>query len=102
MRMTDPIPQFTHFVSSLKAAHPELAYLHAIEALVNGSEDAQPSNVSNDFLREIWGRKPFINAGGYNRESAIARSDVGEGLVSFGRHFIANVRLPFGLGQSSV
>ena len=101
MGMKDPIPQYTHFISSLKSAHPELAYLHAIEAL-EGSEGAYPSDVSNDFLREIWGRKPFINAGGYNRESAIARADAGDGLVAFGRHFIPNVRLPFVFGQSTV
>ena len=100
MGMTDPIPQFTHFVSSLKSAHPELAYLHAIEGL-EGSEAAYPA-ASNGFLREIWGGKPFINAGGYTRESAISRADAGEGLVAFGRHFIANVRLSFVFSRSSV
>ncbi|EDR03120.1 uncharacterized protein LACBIDRAFT_191617 [Laccaria bicolor S238N-H82] len=96
MGMTDPIPQYTHFISSLKSAHPELAYLHAVEA----PEGVYPTDVSIGFLRKIWGQKLFINAGGYNRESAMARADAGEGLVAFGRHFIANPDLPIRLREN--
>lgn len=101
MGMTDPIPQYTHFISSIKSAHPELAYFHAIEPGLEGSEGAFTSDdVSNDFLREIWGRKPFISAGGYTRESAIARADADGGLVAFGRQFIANPDLPIRLRKN--
>lgn len=97
MGMTDPIPQFTHFVSSIKSAHLDLAYLHAVEGLAStGAADGwHLTGESIDFLRDIWGRKPFISAGGYTRESAIARADKdGEALVAFGRHFISNPDLP--------
>jgi hypothetical protein len=51
MRMTDPIPQFTHFVSVLKKRHPKLAYLHVIEPRVSGIEDRTADiHESNDFL----------------------------------------------------
>ncbi|EIN03583.1 FMN-linked oxidoreductase [Punctularia strigosozonata HHB-11173 SS5] len=95
MRMPDPIPQFSHLVSALRAAHPNLAYLHVVEPRITGSEDTAPapdSNQveSNDFLREIWDGLPFISAGGYTRESAIERSEQSGELIAFGRHFIAN------------
>jgi NADPH2 dehydrogenase len=98
MGMEDPIPQFTHFVSSIKTAHPNLAYLHAVEPLIgtNVTEGSYLFGESNDFLRHIWGSKPFISAGGYTRESAIARADKhSEELVAFGRQFISNVRSLF-------
>lgn len=94
MGMADPIPQFTHFVSSLNSAHPDLVYLHAVEPLMgtNATEGSYLFGESNDFLRHIWGSKPFISAGGYTRESAIARADNhSEELVAFGRQFISNV-----------
>ena len=37
-----------------------------------------------------------MSAGGYTRESAIARADKdGEALVAFGRDFISNISFPF-------
>lgn len=81
--MTDPIPQFSHFVQSLADAHPSLGYLHVIEP--------DTPTKSNDFLREIWAPRPFISTGRHNRESAIARSDKSGDLVAFGRWYISNV-----------
>ncbi|KAH9478662.1 Chanoclavine-I aldehyde reductase fgaOx3 [Psilocybe cubensis] len=86
MGMTDPIPQFSHFVKSLADSHPGLAYLHVIE----------PDTVtrSNDFLREIWSPRPFISTGRHNRESAIERSEKSDDLIGFGRWYISNPDLP--------
>ncbi|PPQ70249.1 hypothetical protein CVT24_013074 [Panaeolus cyanescens] len=90
MRMKDPVPQYTHFVSSLKKNHPNLSYLHAVEALERDLKANPPSN-ANGFLRDIWLPKPFISAGGYNRETAIERTEESDGnLVAFGKLFIAN------------
>lgn len=96
MGMSDPLPQFTHIVQALKDQHPDLAYLHLIEPGIAGAGDADDSRAkvhqSNDVFREIWSPRPFITAGGFTRESAIAYADKGD-LIAFGRLFISNVRL---------
>ncbi len=93
MGMENPVPQFSHFVSSLKQEFPDLAYIHVIEPVASGNEsrDAAAYN-ANDFLREIWWPKLYISAGGYDRDRGICR--VGERaneLIAFGRKFLANV-----------
>ncbi|KAF8996295.1 hypothetical protein BDQ17DRAFT_1544770 [Cyathus striatus] len=58
--------------SELKAAHPNLAYLHAIEPRLGATVGAvKAADASNDFIREIWSPKTLISAGGYKRDSAI-------------------------------
>jgi NADPH2 dehydrogenase len=95
MRMPDPVPQFTHLATALRAAHPNLAYLHLIEPRVAAEADVEhPSTDSNDFLREVWKGKPVISAGGYDREGAMKTSDETGDLIAFGRHYIANVGFP--------
>ncbi|KAJ3513898.1 hypothetical protein NLJ89_g2698 [Agrocybe chaxingu] len=90
MKMADPIPQYTHFVTALKSAHPNLSYLHLVEP--NG--DA-PANESNDFIRRIWAPKPLITASGYTRKSALARAaENANELIAFGRWYISNPDLP--------
>lgn len=86
--MADPKPQFSHFVNKLLDAHPDLAYLHAIESEEPSVEE------SNDFLRDIWAPKPFITAGNYARDTAIERAGATGDLVAFGRFYISNVRGP--------
>ncbi|KAF8987379.1 hypothetical protein BDQ17DRAFT_1402299 [Cyathus striatus] len=101
MRMKDPIPQFAHFVSTLKHAQPDLAYLHLIEPRIAGpdGDEHDTSNLhsgndsvaeSNDFLRAIWKPKALISAGGYIRESALIRAEEKGDIIAFGRRFIAN------------
>lgn len=91
MRMKDPVPQYTHFITSLKAAHPNLAYLHAVEALERDQRTPAPSQ-PNNFIRDIWLPKPFISAGGYARQTAIDQAEEFDGnLIAFGKLFIANV-----------
>ncbi|KAF8970827.1 hypothetical protein BDZ97DRAFT_2044428 [Flammula alnicola] len=90
MRMEDPIPQFTHFISTLRSLYPNLAYLHVIESDVPGRMQED----SNDFLREIWSPKTFIACGGYTRETAMERADTQGNLIAFGQLFISNPDLP--------
>ncbi|KXN83313.1 putative inactive dehydrogenase EasA [Leucoagaricus sp. SymC.cos] len=99
MGMPDPIPQFSHLVSSIKQEFPDFGYIHIIEPRVAADEDYEAGihrgRAANDFLRNIWSPKPYIASGGYNREEAIRRADERENeLVAFGRRFIANPDLP--------
>ncbi|KAG6819571.1 hypothetical protein H0H93_010630 [Arthromyces matolae] len=97
MGFDDPKPQFTHFVSNLKARHPDLAYLHIVEPSIAGSTTSSSSGAqeSNDFIRTIWSPSPLVVAGGYTRQTAIETAESHEGeLVAFGRHYIANPDLP--------
>lgn len=55
----------------------------------------------NDFVREIWGSRPFVSAGGYNRELAIETSERTGNLIAFGRHYLANVRFSIFLASHS-
>ena len=80
--MKDPLPTFTAFVERIRDVHPNFAYIHVIEDRANASSDA---------LRKIWGDRPYIAAGGFDRASAISTVEKLGGLVSFGRDFIANV-----------
>jgi NADPH2 dehydrogenase len=98
MKMVDPIPQFTHFVTSLKSKHPNLAYIHLVEPRIDGSIEIEDSNgkydgESNDFIRAIWEPRPLISAGGYTRESALKTVEEKGGLVAFGRFYTSNVSL---------
>lgn len=96
MGMEDPKPTFAYFVSQAKEQFPNLAYIHAVEPRVSGIDDRESSNgESNKFLREIWGDKVFISAGGYSPETAVETVETQGGLVAFGRHYIANPDLPF-------
>lgn len=92
MGMADPLPQFAHFVTALKERHPNLAYLHLIEPRATGDQSRVPGDhESNDLLREIWQPRPYISAGGYDRESAIQDADEKGVLVAFGRMYTSNV-----------
>ena len=92
MKMEDPKPTFAYFVSQAKERYPNLAYLHAIEPVVSGIDDSDFNGVdSNDFLREIWGDKAYIAAGGYTPQTAAETTSTKGGLIAFGRHYIANV-----------
>ncbi|KAF8997285.1 hypothetical protein BDQ17DRAFT_1248838 [Cyathus striatus] len=91
MGMKDPIPQFAHFVSSLKNAQPDLAYLHVTEVdLAHPDDDIFKIEESIDFIRAIWKPKTFISAGGYKRHSALRRAEETGNLVALGRWFLAN------------
>lgn len=95
MGMTDPKPTFSHIVTALRDRYPNLAYLHVAEQRINGpaaSDNRFSEEESNDFLREIWGDRPYISAGGHTRQSGIEGAEKGD-LVAYGRAFISNVSL---------
>ncbi|CAL1711075.1 unnamed protein product [Somion occarium] len=98
MRMKDPIPTFKYLVSHIKELYPDFAYIHVVEPRVNGNTDREPEKgESNDFLREVWKPRPFISAGGYNREIALEVADMTGDLIAFGRYYISNPDLPLRL-----
>ncbi|KAJ6522870.1 hypothetical protein B0H19DRAFT_973116 [Mycena capillaripes] len=96
MGMVDPKPTFTHLVSQIRAAHPDLAYLHIIEPRIGGDNDSAGGNAdaSNDFIRELWAPKTLISTGGYTRKTALERAEKDGNLIAFGRQFLANPDLP--------
>ncbi|KAJ7042341.1 hypothetical protein C8F04DRAFT_1219320 [Mycena alexandri] len=95
MGMDDPKPTFAHLVSQIKKSHPDLAYLHVVEPRISGDKDNTRHNeTSNDFIHEIWAPNTLITAGGYTRETAIERAEETNGLIAFGRQFLANPDLP--------
>jgi NADPH2 dehydrogenase len=95
MGMGDPIPTFTEFATRVRDLYPDFAWLHAVEPRVNGFQprEVKPGE-SNDFLRRIWGSRPLIATGGFDREDAINTAEQRGGLIGFGRYFVANVRSP--------
>ncbi|KAF5320753.1 hypothetical protein D9619_000005 [Psilocybe cf. subviscida] len=90
MKMADPKPQFTHFVSALKASYPDFSYIHLVEP----EDEPTATEESNDFIRDIWLPRPLITCQNYNRETAIKQSEKTGELIAFGRWFIANPDLP--------
>ena len=95
MRMKDPIPQFSHFVSQLAARHPALAYIHVVEARVKGYMTVPPEEYdprkSNDFIRKIWAPRPLISCGAYSRELAFEIAEKKGDVIAVGRNYISNV-----------
>jgi len=98
----NPIPTYSYFVSELRKRHPNFGYLHVIEPRVSGTGDRTDAGEaeSNDFLRAIWKDKPWIAAGGFNRDIAIKHADERGELVAFGRHYTSNPDLPIRLQKN--
>ena len=101
MKMDDPVTQHKHIISELATRHPDLAYIHLVEARVAGTFDQEaPVHETLDFARDAWRKtgQAFLVAGGYTAETAITRVEK-EGnetdCVVFGRHYIANVSVSF-------
>lgn len=99
MGMKDPLPTFTTLVERVRDAHPKLAFIHVVEPRVDGIIDSdlddENRTQSNDVLREAWGDRPYIAAGGMDGATANKMVEKYGGLVAFGRHFIANVSRVF-------
>ncbi|KAJ6541576.1 FMN-linked oxidoreductase [Mycena capillaripes] len=98
-RNGEPKPTYAYLVKQLRDRYPDLAYFHVVEPRVDGSETLETIKAghSNDFIREIWGKKPLISAGGYTRETALAVAEEKGDLVAFARPYIANPDLPYRL-----
>ncbi|TCD65522.1 hypothetical protein EIP91_002530 [Steccherinum ochraceum] len=100
MRMTDPKPQFSYIVQKIAENHPDLAYLHVVEPRVSGHEVRTiQAGESNDFIRAIWAPRPYLSAGGYDREGGLKAAERGD-IVVYGRHFISNPDLPVRLEKN--
>lgn len=97
MRMTNPIPQFTHLISEAKKL--KLAYLHIVESRISGNDDIEATE-TNNFAINAWDQtSPVLIAGGFKPNSAKTlvdekHKDV-EVAAVFGRYFLANPDLPF-------
>lgn len=97
MRMPDDDLKstFAELTTRIRDSYPDLAYLHVIQPGIDGSGDqVVVGSVDSDaFLRDVWGARPYLAAGGFDRESAIERADETGNLIAFGRWFISNVSL---------
>ncbi|KAI0313542.1 FMN-linked oxidoreductase [Amylostereum chailletii] len=95
----DPRPTFGYVAREIRARHPDIAFLHAVEPRIAGFEAREiKAGESNDFLREIWRGIPYIADGGYNRDSAIKEAEEHDSeLVAFGRYYTSNPDLPIRL-----
>jgi len=97
MREPHPEETFGYLVSNIKDHYPDLAYIHVIEPPVLDdipiplNPEAHLQKENNDFIRDIWQPRPLIVAGGFSGASAKEIVEEKDGLVAFGRHFIANV-----------
>ncbi|KAJ7608661.1 hypothetical protein FB45DRAFT_762961 [Roridomyces roridus] len=99
---SDPVPTFTYLVTELRDRYPNLAYLHVVEARSDSLATFKHTieavrEGSNDFIREIWGARPLISAGGYARETALSVAEEKGDLIAFCRSYIANPDLPYRL-----
>ena len=85
---------FAYFVTALKTAHPNLAYIHVVESRVVGHDTVDaPEGEKVDFLYKIWTPSAFLVAGGYDTPTAFAEAEKRVNtVVVFGRHFVSNVR----------
>jgi len=94
--MVDAKPQFSHLVTSLKTKYPDLAYLSLLEPrLAKGLDELVSTDVTNDFVRDIWAPRPLMSSGGFTLESAEERADQTGDLIAIGRYFISNVSIGF-------
>ncbi|KAL8293259.1 hypothetical protein RQP46_000953 [Phenoliferia psychrophenolica] len=94
MPMKDLKETYTAFVKELKSRHPDLAYIHTVDArsVLGLADEVVPGEEETlDFLFEAWGDKPLVVAGNLTAERAYELTDKHPTAIAcFGRHFIAN------------
>ena len=95
MATIDPLPTIRAFVERLRDAHPNFAYIHVTECREQDELKEGQLDHSKATLRSIWNDRPYIAAGGFDRETANSTVEKYGGLVAFGRKFISNVSAPF-------
>jgi NADPH2 dehydrogenase len=98
MCLTNPIPQYSHFIQNLKPLG--LAYISLTESRVDGTDDAVATGSLDAFLG-IWGAtSPVLLAGGFNASNAedavrVAKTKGVEAAIMFGRLYTSNPDLPY-------
>jgi NADPH2 dehydrogenase len=91
MCMPDPIPTFEALVKRVDAKHPDLGYIHVVEADKYGEKAVAPGVVrSNDFIDAVRLPRPVIHCGGFKRDSALKAAEKNGVVVAFANHFIGN------------
>ncbi|KAH7070166.1 hypothetical protein FB567DRAFT_539363 [Paraphoma chrysanthemicola] len=99
MRMQEPIPQFSDIIKKLDSLG--LAYIHLVEARVNGTADSESSD-SLDPLLSVYNGTVLI-AGGFQPDSARRLVDEEhkdrDVVVVFGRYFISTPDIVFRLKE---
>ncbi|KAF7967163.1 hypothetical protein HWV62_35640 [Athelia sp. TMB] len=92
--MANPLPQFTHLISSIRTLYPNFAYLHIVEPRVDGWVDRTTIPASQtkerDTLHALWSPKPLISAGGHDRATGLEAAQKSGVLIAYGRLFISN------------
>ena len=73
MGMPDPIPTFTGLVTHIRDSYPEFAYIHIIEAtdIVLTGPKVSFTRPPVNFLRDVWGDRPYIANASYERDTAM-------------------------------
>ena len=66
-----------------------------VDGIIDSDLDDENRTQSNEVLREAWGDRPYIAAGGMDGATANEVVEKYGDLVAFGRHFIANVNCAF-------
>jgi 2,4-dienoyl-CoA reductase-like NADH-dependent reductase (Old Yellow Enzyme family) len=96
MQDDTPVETWSYLISQLQKNHPNMSYIHLIEARSDFNVDGMVNTVDTlGPYREIW-KGPLITAGGFSNavEHAVALAERTGNLISFGRAFIANPDLP--------
>ncbi|KZP02796.1 FMN-linked oxidoreductase [Athelia psychrophila] len=94
MGMANPVPQFTHLISTVRDPYPDFAYLHVLEPRVDGGTDRETVSAhqvkERDVLHALWAPRPLISAGGYDRQMGLDVAQKTDQLVAYGRLFLSN------------
>ncbi|CAO3607202.1 unnamed protein product [Mucor hiemalis] len=91
------VETWSHLTSEIQKKHPDLAYLHFIQARANifgTDKKVAPPDTLGPY-RQIW-KGPFITSSGFSTatEEAVKLAENTGDMIAFGRAFIANPDLP--------
>ncbi|TKA58518.1 hypothetical protein B0A53_00259 [Rhodotorula sp. CCFEE 5036] len=85
---------FGYFVEELAKRHPDLAYLHSVEARFSETGHKivdVPEGENLDFIHAIWAPRPLLLAGGFTADTAYDTAEQHSNVViAFGRYWISN------------
>ena len=93
--MANPIPTFSHVVTYIRDNYPNFSFIDLVEPRADSrfeeTSSVVPEEINNDFIRKIWGDRPLITAGAYDRRTALDVAENKGDLIAFSRAFMANV-----------